>query len=471
MRITRRRFLVLSGTGAAGAALGGYLASSSPPDTWAFRSRPDLRPPLIQVRTTGTPLGSGSTFVTPAGPMIVDDAGSPIWCRPVSLATTNLRVQQYRGAPVLTWWQGRITSYGTGEGEGVVLDSSYRELARVRGADGLSADLHELVLTSRGTAYLTAYGLVEADLRPVGGPRRGQMVESAVQEVDLATGALLFSWRASEHLGLGESEMGYSASQPFDPVHLNSIEELPDGSLLVSARNTWALYRVSCRTGQILWRLGGRRSDFRVGPGAGFAWQHDARAHPGGSISLFDDEASPAESSQSRGLVLAVDEAARRVALTRSYLHQPDPLLAGSQGSVQELANGQVLVGWGSQPYYSQFRGDGTLVADAHILKGISYRAYRGEWSGTPTGPPAVAVEGRPGGPGKVFVSWNGSTETVAWHVLDESGPAGPERLARVPRSGFETAIPLDRLPGRLAVQALSAAGAVLAVARAAVPG
>ena len=66
-------------------------------------------------------------------------------------------------------------------------------------------------------------------------------------------------------------------SEPWDYLHLNSIDVLPDGNLLVRVRHTFALYKLDRKTGKVIWRLGGKRSDFDMGPGTQFAWQHDGR--------------------------------------------------------------------------------------------------------------------------------------------------------------------------------------------------
>ena len=105
---------------------------------------------------------------------------------------------------------------------------------------------------------------------------------------------------ALDHIEFTESHETYSKTAPYDPVHLNSIDITPDGKLLVSARNTWTVYKIDPASGDILWCLGGKKSDFSLGPGVRFAWQHDARVHADGTITLFDDEGDPPEAKQSR---------------------------------------------------------------------------------------------------------------------------------------------------------------------------
>jgi hypothetical protein len=131
----------------------------------------------------------------------------------------------YRGKPVLTWWQG--TQIG-GLGEGVIVDSSYREIARVRAGNGHTLDPHELLLTAEGTALITCSpSNVSADLSSIGGSKNGRVAESVIQEVDVQTGRVLLEWRSLDHVSVSESYM-----QPggiYDFMHANSIDVAPDG--------------------------------------------------------------------------------------------------------------------------------------------------------------------------------------------------------------------------------------------------
>jgi hypothetical protein len=399
--------------------------------------------------------------------MLIDDAGQPVWVHSVPQAATNLRVQTFQGQPVLTWWQGVVSNYGVGtSGEYVIVDSSYRQIMTVQAKNGLAADLHEFLITPEGIAYFTAYRHYTTDLRSVEGPARGPAVDATIQGVDLNSGDLVFDWSSSERIGFAESYQQYSKDAPYDPVHLNSIDVTPDGKLLVSARNTWTVYKIDPSSGDIIWRLGGKKNDFSSGKGVRFAWQHDARAHADGTISLFDDQDAPPEAKQSRGLILAVDESARTATVDREYFHPSKSLLTGSQGSFQVLPGGDLFIGWGAEPYYTELQPDGTLVLDGKYAAGSSYRAFRLEWTGKPTDVPALAVDRTASGRIVAHASWNGSTETVRWRVL--SGPAAASLVtaAEAPRNGFETSIVLPHRAGgtsHIAVAALDVNGTVLA--------
>jgi hypothetical protein len=446
-----------------------------------FRSRPDLKPPVVQIRTPAHGTAPGYIFLAPkmavrqAGPMIMDDRGQVVWFHPLKFTkgVTDFRAQRYRGKPVLTWWRGRLSNVGVGNGWFVIYDTSYRPVAEVRPGNGLVGDVHEFLLTSRDTALITIYHRLRVDLTSIGGPKSGLIWDGIVQEVDIPTRRVLFEWHSYPQIGIKESyskppkeQLGTKAF-PYDYIHLNSIAEEPNGNLLISGRNTHAVYEVSRRTGKVLWRLGGKKSDYKLGPGARFAWQHDARRLSNGTISIFDNGAAPPVEKFTRVIVVRLDEQRRRATLVRSYRH-PKRLLSPFEGNAQFLPNGHILVGWGGWPYISELDRNGRVLFDAYFGHGKkpgqdadTYRAFRMAWQGHPKAPPDIAVAG-----GKVYVSWNGATNVARWQLLLGEADDDLHVAATAKKSGFETAIPLSGDGKYVAVQALDAKGRVLAVSK-----
>jgi hypothetical protein len=435
----------------------------------AFRSRPDLRPPAVSVDTASAAARPGLVFVAPKrgptqqGPMIVDDAGALVWFDPLpgDQQAFDFRVQTYQGQPVLTWWQGRMRIY-RGVGVGRIVDTSYRPVATVQAANGYEMDAHEVQITPAGTALLISYVPVAWDLSELGGRRDAVVEDNVVQEIDIATGELRFEWHALGTIGLGESyrPAPKTREQMHDPFHLNSVALDSDGNLLVSARHTNAIYKVDRRTGAVVWRLGGKRSSFAMGPGTEFALQHDARRRADGAITLFDNVAEdlPARGRRSRALALRLDERAKTATVAKTWEH-PDGLLSGTQGSVQNLDGGGVFVGWGGlQPYFTEFAADGRTLFDARFARADveSYRAYRMPWRATGEGRPSVMAT-RTGRSTSVWVSWNGATDVASWRVHPDVGP-----VSTWPRRRFETEIRLDGRTHAVVVEALDASGAVL---------
>jgi len=441
------------------------LSRAAPGDP-LFHSRPDLKIPGLSVSTIAAGVSPGLIFIAPYnapgavqyGAVIADNTGGPVWGHPLAgLVTTNLAAQHYRGEPVLTWWDGVIRN-GHGVGAYTIARDDYSTLMPVQAGNGLQGDLHEFLLTERGTALLTAYSIVTHDLTSVGGSATGTIQDAIFQELDLATGKVLLEWHSLDHIPLSESY--WPVYEPWDYVHINSIDVDNDGNLLVNSRNTHTVYKIDRRSGEIIWRLGGKSNQFQIGDGAGFAWQHDARRQRDGTLSVFDNEGPP-DGAESRAIILDVDENARKATLRNAYVH-PAPLLSTSQGSVQILPNGNVFVGWGAEPYVSESSPDGELLFDAQLgASYLSYRAYRLPWSGRGEDRPRLAAA-RSGRRTTVWASWNGDTRTRLWVVLSggRRGPLSP--AGAIQRTGFETTISVPGRPRRIAVRALDLAGTVL---------
>jgi Arylsulfotransferase (ASST) len=466
--LSRREFLTSSAAAVAALALPRVAVSASGVRGYAkFMSQPSFRIPTLEVSTLASPapgLVLVETLNGPGqrGPLIVDNHGEPVWFRPLDKYAINFRKQVYRGRPVLTWWEGQVTKIGTSEGENVILDQRYREVARVGAGNGYRADVHEFQLTTKGTALLTVHAETTADLTSVGGSSSANVLDSIVQEVDVATGKVLFEWHSLDHVPLTETYA--PLLDPFDYFHVNSIDVDTDGNLVVSARNTSAVYKIDRRTGDVIWRLGGRRSDFAVEPGAGFFYQHDARAHPGGTLTLFDNGTGEA-TYPARGLVLRLDLAGRRCSLVRAFPH-PTPLTVNSMGNAQLLPDGGMMVGFGDQPYLTEFGPDGAVRFDAKFVGNAwNYRAYRELWVGRPETPPAVAVT-RSGRDAVAHVSWNGSTETAFWRIDTGRTIAALRPLRTVRRAGFETTVRLTGVPRTLRITALDRSRRVLAASK-----
>ena len=445
-------------------------------DVVRFESRPDLRPPAFSVEVPANTPGSDYTFVAPwrgegqSGPMILDGQGEIVWFHrlPPQQEAMDFRVQRYRGRPVLTWWEGFVDEDGYGHGEYVIADRSYREIARLRPADGRLGDFHEFTLTPRGTALITVYRPLTRDLSRIGGSEAATVLESVVQEIHVATGRALLTWRALDHVDLAESheEVPDGTDEAFDHFHVNSIEVDHDRNLLVSSRHTDTVYKIDRRTGAVIWRLGGQRSDFALAPGARFYAQHDARRQPNGDITLFDNSNPPQVRESSRALRLAVDESTMTVRLKQAVEH-PLGLSSESQGNAQARAGGDLVVGWGSEPYISRFSRTGETQFSARFPEDTDvYRAYQFPWRGRGIGRPAISVEVVNGQP-VVYASWNGATEVSSWQVLSGRRPGHLNPVASSPWEGFETAIETDVRMPYYAVRALGRSGTRLATSEA----
>ncbi len=467
----------------------------------SYVSAPGLHPARLKVEVSRPGKASGLLFVDPfansaaapvgeAGPLIVDSSGSPVWFHPVPAGEQALdfTTQTYAGKPALSWWQGKLTGAGVASmpagspqpgARYYIYGQRYRQLATVLAAEGWTADPDELTLTGHGTALLIASRTVAMDLTAYGGAASGEVLDSEVQEVSLQTGRLLSRWDMLEHVPLSQSETVPPLDGAWDPYELDSVQDLGEGRLLLSARNTWAVYEVEQASGKILWRLGGKDSSFQLGAQAGFYWQSDARLEHGDVLTLFDDGCcevtasglAPAQEA-ARGLALALNEGEHTVKLLHEYHHTPG-LHAPDRGSLETLADGNALVGWGQLPNISEYTSAGRLVFAASLpAPDGSDRALRAHWDGMPLTQPSVAVRRRAGRT-TLYVSWNGATQVRYWQVYAGSsigslnGAIGVgEIIAFALRGGFQTAIPVSVGGPLFEVQALGADNRVLGVSQ-----
>ena len=461
---------------------------------YTFVSAPKLHPPKLQVLTrTGSVaqgdfltsntapirVGMGTTSADQGGPLILDSRAEPVWFHPVGSGgkTYDLQQQSYQGRPVLTWLQGQSL---------VIVDEHYHRVATLRSRAPWTIDIHDAYITGGGVWVSVTRIVGDQNLTAYGGPAQGSVVDVGVEEFQISTGRVIRTWDAlnpggKPNVPLSASEVPASANyggsangqRLWDAYHLNSVQVLPDGDLLVSIRNTWAIYLINPTTHRTIWTLGGKDSSFAFESGASFAWQHDARlVRPWQDgqgrdveLTLFNDDSGGAghPAKPSAGLVLALNTTSHEATLVKAYRHYP-PLSALVEGSMQVLPNGDALVGWGSEPYFSEYSAAGQELLDVRWPGAeSSYRVlFTNTWVGKPDYRPSGAVQGD-----TVYASWNGATKVAKWEVLAGSRAGKLKVVATHRRSGFETAIKLAMTSARYEVRALSASGTTLGTSRA----
>jgi hypothetical protein len=490
----------MSANAATPAPIGAYTTKGA----YSFVSAPGLHPPRLStdVKTQTSKLATGNflldnfpnlTATGPmtgeGGPLIMDAKLQPVWVFPIGtdVTSTNLRQQTYNGKPVLTFWKGVVTNTGAStSGEVDIVDQHYRNVAKIQAAAPWIVSVHDAVI-SGGSIWMTVYRLVPGqDLSAYGGSASGIVYDSGVQEYDIKTGKLQYTWDAlnpggTPNIPLSDAEQpappaAAPAGTSWDAYHINSVQLLPGNEMLVSMRNTWAAYLINTKTNQTIWTLGGKASTFQVAGNAAFAWQHNVQMLPGNKVSLFNDNCCAitgpgvfgAPNGASGGLVLTLNTASHTASLAASYTHKNRPLDPAFLGSMNVLPNGNALVGWGSQPYFSEYSKTGQLLLDAVWPgKDLSYRAeFSGNWVGTPYFPPSGAAR-KSKGKVTVYASWDGDTQVTAWKVLSGSNPNHLPVVATKGKSGFETAIKLAKSAKVYKVQAFDAKGHLLRTSKA----
>jgi hypothetical protein len=409
-RLRRRRRFRLGAVALAAATLPVVLAAAG--QAGAAVTPSPTPPPPITILTAGANNGDGDIFISPFGdattyangPEIISNKGKIIWFHavPAGQEASDFRTQTYDGQPVLTWWQGTGLG-GLSTGVDYIYNDHYKQIAEVKAGNGLSADGHEFLITPWNTALIVAYTTATANLTSIGGAADQSVINGVVQEINIRTGKVLFQWNSAQHVPYADSEapLPTSASTPWDWFHINAVHLTSDGNLLIDARNTWTAYKVSPFTGQIIWELGGKQNNFTERAASGqvldsageiFSWQHDPEQVGPNTFTFFDNDSTGTPLlPYSRAVTVRLNYRTRVATLIKSY-DQPEALSAASQGNAQTTRNGDLFVGWGALPYFSEFSHSGTLLFNAEFPAGVNtYRAYRLPW-----GPSVLEGQHRP---------------------------------------------------------------------------
>ncbi|KAF2862882.1 hypothetical protein K470DRAFT_195602, partial [Piedraia hortae CBS 480.64] len=403
----------------------------------------NLTSPLMSVVKWDESCGDGYVFLDPngpsvnhQGPLIVDAHGNLVWTSEKYKTTTTSRLQTFNGTEYLTFWSGRKDKT-TGVGQYYMLDNTYNVVHTVNAVgEDLHGDLHEFEITHEGTALVAFYNTTQMDLRRLGQFRskNGWVRDSGFQEISIATGELLFEWRASDHFSAEETFMsnplgGYTKGSPYDFFHLNSVSKDSKGNYLISSRHYHAIYYLNGTTGHVIWGLGGHNTDFvdlSSGEASSFSWQHHARwlDESSGILSLFDNSYAWPHSNApySTARIIQLDFTNSTATLLHSFSSQ-NHIASSSQGSVQRFtaqdAKQHYFIGWGSSAAFSEFTTSGTLLCETHFSPSIafywerikSYRAFKAlKWDATPYWNPSAIHTGE-----AVYVSWNGATTVHTW--------------------------------------------------------
>ena len=411
----------------------------------------DIKTPLFQVNTFKPRATEGSPYFF-ATPSVKDQkSGVQIFSRKdLSLvyaqtgyhSTNNFRMQEYNGKQYLTFWQGEPAP-GHGLGQGVLFDDKYELAYNISiNAFNSRADSHEFQLTHDGGAMFSVYETVRNfDMTPVGGPRDGVLQDSCFEEVDIETGETRFKWRASDWFSIVDTAVPYNDESDYghpthgdgwDFFHINSLEKTKDGNYLVVGRRHKVITLVNGTSGRPIWQVGGNNNQYRDlsdGWATNFGYQHHARFdnEEQTEIVMFDNaQLAPTQpvpgckEQCSRGLAIRLDHTAKTAEVIKSYWH-PYSVQARAEGSAQRQGNGNMLIGWGKVPGFTEYSRDGEVLLDVQTgpwstaTEGVAhvYRIYSMDWKAYPPWNPSIALFEY-----NAYVSWNGATELAYWAMV-----------------------------------------------------
>ncbi|KIX02922.1 uncharacterized protein Z518_08865 [Rhinocladiella mackenziei CBS 650.93] len=433
---------------------------------------PDLVAPILSVfRITPEKLAPGYYFVSPYQQVqetvhIYDNDANLVWTGFGGAGPGISHAPQtcmYKGEVHLCFYQG-TQMLGWGHGHGIIMDKHYRIVKSVEpGSYQASSDMHEFRLINDGeSALMTQYLRSVYDLCPWNlCDGLGYIQQGAFQEVHVDTGEVIFEWHSLDHVDPSESYVEPSTTEisgsgehpesPWDYFHINSIDKNEDGDYLISARHVSAVYKISGIDGHVIWRLNGAKSDYYL-DGFSFSFQHDARFVSENEthtvISLFDNGSNGFNQTQphSTGQIISLDHTTK---VATCLLNLDPPFVDGhahiskSQGNFQRLPNGNIIMGWGNDAFWTEYTSDYEIVFYGALgwRNVMNYRVHKFDnWVGLPLTKPAIWSYSKQGAEMKMYVSWNGATEVRAWRFWGGDSKQGPfEELSTVAKTGFET--------------------------------
>ncbi len=312
--------------------------------------------------------------------IISDNYGIPIYYRRTNSYKHGFRVQP----------NGLLTYFDVGTRRFYAMDSSYVVVDTFNTGNGYTTDMHELQILPDGHSLLMAH-----DLQPV---RMDTVIEGGnsdivtvvgliIQELDINK-KVVFQWRSWDHFKITDvTEDIHFDWQWIDYVHGNAIELDYDGNLLISSRNMDEITKINRQTGEIIWRLGGkkaRNNDFTfINDPVTFSHQHDIRRLPNGNIILFDN-GNLHSPKFSRAVEYQLDEDNHIANLIWNYSSVPS-VYSWAMASAQRLSNHNTIIGWGIRTEdlraISEVKADGTVVFELALPDTMfSYRAFRFPW-------------------------------------------------------------------------------------------
>ncbi|KAK4941551.1 hypothetical protein LTR10_018570 [Elasticomyces elasticus] len=467
--------------------------SSDGSDLLRYITRPEIRPPKLAIlRSESEALTPGYWFVAPyadlkvsrldaqfspfqIGPHIYRSDGELVWSGSEIVNRRNtfdFRLQSVNGKPALTYILGSDRGKGRdSKSYAVILDTSYRRLKEIHlDEHEWTWNMHEFLIYNESTSIGIMAERHLADVSSFNFPSSlAPIYETGFHEIDINTKKKSWAWRPLEvNITTAESmiqppeawrQNNPDHQQPrWDCFHLNSIDKNAEGDFLVSMRYTSTIYKLSGKDGSVIWRLGGRHSDFTQD--FSFSSQHFARFHSQSGnetiISFLDNASDDANrqpqtaNTSSIKVVSLYDDGRTKKATLLKQFDRPDGGLTKLRGSAQALSNGGFAAGWSHSGYMNEFASDGRVVWEANFTtdRFNTYRAYKFEFVGTPTEPPVLKTFAVSKGDGEAlvnmstsfYVSWNGATEVQTWDFYVTNNVSMPAHKAgSVNSASFET--------------------------------
>lgn len=314
-----------------------------------------------------SPYNSQEQYLT-----IFDQQGTPVFIKELKSAYHSFQVQK----------NGYISFYNSETDKFNLVDSSFNLIETYDVTSEYTLDWHEFLITEDNHAILIGkdYRLVDMDSIINDGGKEATVVGLVIQEFDKQN-EVIFEWRSWDYFNITDTYIDLGA-QTIDYVHANAIEIDFDGNLLLSSRNMSEVTKINKKTGELIWRLGGKNNEFTFKNDDGFSFQHSVRRLPNGNITLFDN-GNLKDEKISRGVEYEIDEKNKTVKLVKEF-KSDSSVFSIWMGNMQNLPNGNRVIGWGKNNnhiVFSEFNDSGDEILQASTNdQYLTYRAFRFPW-------------------------------------------------------------------------------------------
>ncbi len=303
---------------------------------------------------------------------IIDNYGTPVYFRLVNDMAAGIRVKD-----------GYIYMLEGPEKIYFKIDSMFHKVDTFNTV-GYALDGHDFALDENGHVLMMGRKLRTVDLTEYGGHVDATVKDLVLQEFD-GEGNLLYTWKAWEHFSITDanedSPLVDLTASTVDYLHANSVFFDSDTSFLLSCRHFDEITKIDRRTGDIIWRLGGKNNDFNfLNDTIRFSHPHTVRKLPNGDIMIFDN--GNLHQPQVTSVVeYQLDEVNKTATLIRRQYHDP-MLYADHGGGEQMLPGGDLLVYWGpATPSFTEYHPDGSVAIEMdYSAHSFATRVAKSTW-------------------------------------------------------------------------------------------
>ncbi len=309
--------------------------------------------------------GTGGSYL-----VMYSNQGQPVFYRNTPSTSTDFKLHD----------NGLLTYFDFASKKFFAMDSTLAVVDSFWVQNGPLTDEHEIKILKNGNVLMIGYEYKFFDMSQIvpGGDRNASVVVNVVQEIDRKR-KVVFEWKAYEHYKLTDVGPGVNLLDPsFVHSHLNSIDIDLDSNLIVSSRNLDEVTKIDRKSGNIIWRLGGKNNQFKfINDPVGFSAQHSASVLPNGNLVLFDNGLFH-KPHFSRAVEYKLDTTSKTATLAWSYRNTPD-VASIFWGNAQRLKNGNTFISWGkSEIGATEVDSKGEKVFEMTFPKDVfSYRMFR----------------------------------------------------------------------------------------------